>query len=339
MTGEGFLFCRKGVFMENNSGGEGKKIFRILSLDGGGVKGVFPASFLATIEDTINDNIANYFDLIVGTSTGGIIALGLGLGFSAKEILKFYETKGPKIFAGASWMRCLRQIGISKYSTTALKCALEDLFKQKRLGNSKKRLVVPSFNLETGEVHVYKTCHHPRFEIDYKETAVNVALATAAAPTYFPTHRSAAGTPLIDGGMWANNPMGFAVVEAIGILGEIPDSLRVLSLGCTYEPLNVNWGRFLPLGRLYWGVKIADVFMSAQSSSSLGIAQLLAGHENVIRINPIVPQGRFGLDKVREISSLKGLGDTEARKALPSLRGIFLKSHVDTFKPCRVIDS
>ena len=54
-------------------------IFRILSIDGGGIKGVFPASFLSTIEDTINDKVSNYFDLIVGTSTGGIIALGIGM--------------------------------------------------------------------------------------------------------------------------------------------------------------------------------------------------------------------------------------------------------------------
>ena len=68
---------------------------RILTIDGGGIKGVFPASFLATIEDTIEDNNENYFDLIVGTSTGGIIALGLGL--SAKEILTFYEEYGVSI--------------------------------------------------------------------------------------------------------------------------------------------------------------------------------------------------------------------------------------------------
>ena len=73
---------------------------RILAIDGGGIKGVFPASFLATVEDTINDNIANYFDLIVGTSTGGIIALGLGLGLSAKDILEFYEKSAPHIFGG-----------------------------------------------------------------------------------------------------------------------------------------------------------------------------------------------------------------------------------------------
>lgn len=310
-----------------------EKVFRILSIDGGGIKGIFPASFLATIEDTINDKIANYFDLIVGTSTGGIIALGLGLGFSAKEMMDFYLKKGPIIFGGNRFIRFLRQLGISKYNSTELRLALEEIFKGKKLGESTKRLVIPSFNIETGEVHVYKTCHNIRFERDYKESAVTVALATAAAPSYFPTHRSAAGTPLIDGGVWANNPLGFAVVEAIAVLNQDKDSLRILSLGCTDTPLNIKQGRNLSLGLSYWALKIKDVFMAAQSSSSLGIAQLLAGHKNIFRFNPILPAGRFELDDVKEMVSLKGLGDSEARKAIPLLKETFFMEHSEAFKP------
>jgi len=307
--------------------------FKILSIDGGGIKGIFPAAFLATIEDTIEDTVDNYFDLIVGTSTGGIIAIGLGLGFSAKEMLDFYKKFGSKIFKGNSFIRFLRQVGISKYSPNSLQYALETLFGDKKLGDSKRRLVIPSFNIETGEVHVYKTCHHPRFERDYKEKAANVALASAAAPTYFPTHRSAAGTPLIDGGVWANNPIGFAVVEAIGVLGWSRESLKILSIGCTKPPLSIGLARYLSLGRLYWGLKVADVFMSAQSSSSLGIAQLLAGHDNVIRINPVVPKGRFSLDSLHEITSLEGLGNSEARKALRVIKRIFFDVHSQPFNP------
>ncbi|HAY22650.1 MAG TPA: patatin [Desulfobacterales bacterium] len=308
---------------------------RILTIDGGGIKGVFPASFLATIEDSIENRVANYFDLIVGTSTGGIIALGLGLGFSAKEIMDFYEKSGPDIFAGNRLLRFLRSFGFSKYSQKPLREALTSIFGERKLGESTRRLVVPSLNLETGEVHIYKTSHHARFERDYKEKAVDVALATAAAPTYFPTHRSAAGTPLIDGGLWANNPLGLAVVEAIGVLGWPRDSLKVLSIGCTTEPLNVGLGRIFPFGLGYWGMKIVAVFMTAQSSSSLGTAQVLAGYENVFRIDLPVPKGRFGLDDVREIPSLRGLGNTEARKAIPSLRPIFFTTPAEEFIPYR----
>ena len=306
---------------------------RILTIDGGGIKGASPASFLATVEDSIGENIANYFDLIVGTSTGGIIALGLGLGLPAKEILTFYEEHGPLIFRGNRSLRWLRWFGFSKYSSAPFKEALEACFGDKKLGDSKKRLVIPSLNLENGEVHIYKTAHHPRLEMDYKESAVDVALATASAPTYFPTHRSIAGIPLIDGGMWANNPVGMSVVEAITLLDWPRDSLKVLSLGCTTEPLNVNLGRRIPLGRSYWAFKLLDVFMHVQSHASLGTALLLAGHDNVLRIDKDVSEGKFGLDKTKEIDSLKGLGASQARHALPKLREAFLGNHAEQFVP------
>ena len=306
---------------------------RILTIDGGGIKGVFPAAFLATVEDTIERNVADYFDLIVGTSTGGIIALGLGIGLSAKELLAFYEEHGPTIFKGNRGLRWLRWLGTSKYSKTPLENALKSCFGDKRLGDSKKRLVIPSLNLENGEVYIYKTAHHPRLERDYKEDAVEVALKTAAAPTYFPTRRSSAGTPLIDGGTWANNPVGMAVVEAITMLDWPSDSLKVLSLGCTTEPLNVKWGRNASLGRLYWISKFVDVFMHAQSHSSLGTAKLLAKHENVIRIDPVVARGKFDLDKTSGIPSLKGLGESTAREALPELRQVFLGNYAEQFVP------
>ncbi|HEX8459218.1 MAG TPA: CBASS cGAMP-activated phospholipase [Pyrinomonadaceae bacterium] len=312
---------------------------RILSIDGGGIKGVFPASFLATVEDAINDRIGNYFDLIVGTSTGGIIALGLGLGLPAKEILDFYKQLGPSIFSGSRFTRAIRQLGFSKYTSTSLKESLEAKFGERRLGESLNRLVIPSLNLETGEVHIYKTAHVERLERDYKERIVDVALATSAAPTYFPTHRSAAGIPLIDGGVWANNPVGLSVVEAIGTLGWPKESLKVLSLGCTTESLDIGAARSMALGFGYWGLKIVNVFMSAQSSASLGTAQHLAGHDNIIRISPYVPKGRFGLDMVKEINSLQGLGDSEARKALPQLRPVFFADPAEAFQPCRTINT
>jgi len=309
---------------------------RILSIDGGGIKGVFPASFLATVEDTIGASAANYFDLIVGTSTGGIIALGLGLGFSATEILAFYERMGPQIF-GATGLRQIlnkvRQVGTSKYGHRELKASLESLFGERKLGESRTRLVVPSFNLETGEVHVFKTRHLARYDRDHKERVVDVALATASAPTFFPAHRSSSGIPLIDGGIWANNPTGFAVVEGVAVLGWPNDAIHVLSLGCTAQPFSISRARFHAYGLGYWGIKAAELFMAGQSSASLGVAANLIGHEDVRRVNPVMPAGRFGLDKVSEIRSLKGLGASEARKELPRLKVDFFDVPVEPFVP------
>lgn len=131
----------------------------------------------------------------------------------------------------------------------------------------------------------------------------------------------------------ANNPTGLAVVEAIGTLGWPRESLKVLSLGCTTEPFNAAWGRRSSTGLGYWVTKIADVFFTVQSFSSLGTAYVLIGHERVYRISPPMPKGRFGLDVVQEIPSLKGLGATDARKALPILRRMFLQEKADPFEP------
>lgn len=313
--------------------------FRILSLDGGGIKGIFPAAFLSCIEEQTGNSVGKYFDLIVGTSTGGILALGLGLGFSAKDLLAFYEELGPKVFAGRSSQRLLRRIGFPKYSAEPLRLALEEKFGSRKLGESSTRLMVPSMNMDSGEVHVFKTAHHPRLERDYKEAVVNVAMATAAAPTYFPPHRSAVGIPFIDGGMWANDPVGFAVVEAIAVLGWDRAELEVLSLGCTTTPFNQKLGWSFGGGELFWAKKISTTFMAGQASGSLGIAKLLAGDAHVHRYNPVVPEGEFSLDRVRDILSLRGYGYSEARKALSTIMPLFFKEPASPFIPCHKLSS
>jgi hypothetical protein len=303
-------------------------IKKILTIDGGGIKGVFPASFLASIEEEIDGNISEYFDLIVGTSTGGIIALALGLGIPAKEILEFYEKNGPKIFKGNRLINFFKKFVLTKYTSKELKNALDSMFGSIKLGESKNRLVIPSFNLDTGEVYVYKTAHHARFLKDYKELAVHVALATSAAPTFFPAHYTSSGIPLVDGGLWANNPMGVATVEAIGVLEWPKDSIKILSIGCTTEAFKTQHGG----GQISWVPKIADIFMASQSSSSKGTAQLLIGDENVKRVDPIVPTGKFGLDTIKKIKSLKALGNSEARKEFKNISEFFCNK-VDPFIP------
>jgi hypothetical protein len=113
---------------------------------------------------------------------------------------------------------------------------------------------------------------------------------------------------LIDGGVWANNPVAIAMVEALGILGWDAADIQVLSLGCTTPPLAVNWGRNHSLGIFGLSRAIVDVFMTAQSVSAIGMAQhLLADRNQLMRISPTVGQGRFDLDKIDAIPVLRGL--------------------------------
>ena len=305
---------------------------RILALDGGGIKGVFSAAFLASLEEETKEPIGRYFDLIAGTSTGGIIALALGLGYSASNILHLYRALGQRVFARRRRWFEVRSIFRPKYDSAPLRDVLTEHFGQRQLGESSTRLVIPSLSLETGKVHVFKTAHHNRFQKDYREAAVAVALAAAAAPTYFPAYRHGSGLPLVDGGIWANNPVGVAAVEALGVLGWDRHEIRILSIGCS-SPLSVEAGRRRPKGFLYWAREIADLFASAQSFSSLGTAQLLAGHDNVFRVAPVMPPGRFALDDATEIPSLEGLGYGEAREWLPRLRHVFLVEPAEPFAP------
>ena len=304
---------------------------KILALDGGGIKGVFAAAFLSTIEQNANVRIADYFDLIVGTSTGGIIALGLGLGYSATEILGFYETFGNEIFPTSrlGWLR--RFIG-PKYDAEPLRRALSKQFQNRLLGESKTRLVIPALTMENGDVHIYKTSHHPRFGMDYKILATDVALATAAAPTYFQEHMRAQGAALVDGSLWAHNPMGLATVEAIGVLEWDRREVELLSIGCTTSPLDAM-KQGSRKGMAFYAGRIVDLMMTAQSSGSLGTAAVLLGHEHVHRYTTVVDRGRFDLDDAAGIAGLRGLGQDEARKALPKVRHVFLGQPAEEFEP------
>lgn len=323
---------------------------RILSLDGGGIKGVFAAAFLETIEEATGKRIPDHFDLIAGTSTGGIIALGLGLGMSAREIAQFYLNDGPRIFDQpnplehqgfisrlTSWARGRindgKQLAAPKYHSSELRSALERAFHAKRLGDSKTRLLIPAYNADKEDVHVFKTRHHPRFQVDWKESAVNVALATAAAPTYFAAHPMPSGAPLIDGGVWANNPVGLAAVEARSVLDWKNDELFIVRLGCTEEALDI------PIDTGYAGLLLRStaLFMQGQSRGSDGTAILLSGHRQesprFFSYQQKVSAGKFKLDRVGMISRLHGLGATHGREALPLFEQHFLSEKAEPFTP------
>src|SRR5438034_10409614 len=144
--------------------------FRILSLDGGGIKGTFTASVAASLERMTGKRLVDYFDLITGTSTGGIIALGLGLGLGAEEILRFYCERGPQIFPTTGLHRPLhglRHVFFPKHSQDTLRKSLADVFGPRKLGESKCRLVIPSYDCNAGRIQVFKTAHHERFRQDY----------------------------------------------------------------------------------------------------------------------------------------------------------------------------
>ncbi|MDG4778937.1 patatin-like phospholipase family protein [Micromonospora sp. WMMD961] len=121
--------------------------FQILSLDGGGLRGMFSAAVLARLEEDLGIRVTDHFDLIAGTSTGGIIALGLGLGMTPREILEFYTDLGPRVFRDRSRLRGLRHLVRAKYAAGPLRAALTEVLGERTFGESTKRLVITSYNV------------------------------------------------------------------------------------------------------------------------------------------------------------------------------------------------
>ena len=193
--------------------------FRILSLDGGGIKGIFPAALLSIWEQRYLDgrSICECFDSISGTSTGGILALGLGAGKTAGEMLQMYMEEGKFIFP-PGWFRrlCLglRGIALYRYDRAALTQALTSALRDMKLSAARVRLCIPAFEGHHGEVYIFKTPHHPDYKIDGHETLVKIGQATAAAPSFFSALDSG-GYRFVDGGIWANNPIMIAITDAL----------------------------------------------------------------------------------------------------------------------------
>lgn len=313
--------------------------FRILSLDGGGVKGTYTASVLANFEHLTGKPIVDHFDLITGTSAGGLIALGLGLGRPAEEILKFYVERGPQIFPsrGASRLvRSLRHVFRPKYSQEALQESIVDFFRDWKLGESRCRLVIPAFDCNAGRVHLFKTAHHVRFVQDYRRCAQEIAMATAAAPTYFPAFCSSEGQSFLDGGVWANCPVVIGLLEAVFVLGKAPSCIDVLSIGTTSSPFDVPTQRRVG-GLLAWKSNVIDLLMKAQVDGAIAQAQIITG-KRILRINATTRPGRFSLDDSTQIDALRGLGAQAAKDQCDEVASRFLDSAVAKFHPSHRLD-
>ena len=297
--------------------------FRILALDGGGIKGTFTAAAIAAWEAQTQLRVVDHFDLIAGTSTGGIIAIGLGLGLSGQEILEFYRERGPIIFPITSLKARLkynlRHVFRPKFSQELLLRELEAAFYHGhppiRLKSAKCRLVIPAYHAVAGVSHVFRTPHHALLRSDAETEAAHVALATAAAPTYFSAAKVGgmiAETSYFDGGVWANCPAMAAIVEAICYLDVPLDRIDVLSVGTTEEPFTVR-GK-LHSGVIGWNKQLLDILLNAQAETAIKHAQLLAGEPRFLRVNAITVPGNYRLDGAKEIGELAQLGKREAEK-------------------------
>ena len=175
--------------------GEKMGKFHILALSGGGYKGLYTAKMLANLENKVFFcPVAQKFDLIAGTSIGGILAIALALEIPAAEMVEFFIKNAKQIFSPQK--ASIKGLCKSKYSHTRLKCVLEEMFGEKTVGDLKHRVVIPTINFSKGEPQVIKTRHYEKFYSDQYQKLVNVALMTSAAPIFFPIYSTEYGDSL-----------------------------------------------------------------------------------------------------------------------------------------------
>lgn len=243
--------------------------FHVLALSGGGYRSFFTATVLQQLEETLGRPIAEQFDLICGTSAGGLLALGLAAEIPAAELRELFQQQGNRIFNSQNLMR--RTIGkwfSAKHSGTGLREVLTGRFGAQKIGDLRHRVLVPAVNYSTGKGQFFKTPHHPTFERDHRTSIVDVCMATSAAPVYFPLSRNSRGV-FVDGGLIGNAPGFFGLHEVRTFLAspELSCAIRVLSIGTLSVGPTIRGNENLDKGIVQWGSSLFDLVISAQESS------------------------------------------------------------------------
>lgn len=311
-------FVRRGTVQGRN--------FRILTLDGGGLRGTFTAAVLAKWDDMLGKSGANsfvsHFDLVAGTSTGAILAIGLALGMAPRDVLKFYQEQGPQIFPKN---RKLRHWLKSKHDSSTLRGLLESVYGAKKISeDSLCRLVIPTVRARHGQAESIVTAHSPDRTAFRDISAVDAALASAAAPTYFDESvwdGPIAPEAFLDGGIWANNPILPAVAEAVRYLKVPLDRIDVLSVG-TLES-EFDFTESLGKGRAGWALESADLFFSAQEHGAMILAESFLGPTRHLRINQQIP-AEIKLDDAAAIERMVTRGNDMGKDSFACVRSRFL---------------
>jgi uncharacterized protein len=248
------------------------KRFQILALSGGGYRGLFSARILELMEEQYGGAAADRFDLIAGTSVGGILALALAARVPAARIARIFLEHGSEIFRSRG--RLAGWVG-AKYDNSGLRALLEhdDYLGQRLLGESRTPVIVPAVNYTTGAPQLFKTPHHENFGRDHLLRMVDIAMATSAAPTYFPIYELNS-QQYVDGGLIANAPGLLAVHEARKFLAQDADDIHVISVGTVTSQVTANPTKTRHRGVLGWGKQLFGLTISAQES----LSKFMLGH-------------------------------------------------------------
>ncbi len=338
--------------------------FRILSLDGGGIRGSFAAAVLAAFERKLQRPVTDYFDLIAGTSTGAIIAAALAGGKPAQTIVQFYVEQGPNIFherdpyRSRGWVRPFfplvsrvfrkrtgrkfEDLLRARFCPFHLEDAFIDLFGSTTLGMlDRARVVIPTVNLTDGETRVFRTPHLPDWTHDRDLKISDVLLATTAAPTYFPHKEMPDGRSYCDGGLWANTPSILALAEAMKI-GKLCNrencdpqfdvsQIQVCSIGTG----RVSYSLCPPggdAGALYWSQHAAEVMIISQTQGIQSPLEYFL-EERYHHINFDLPDGSWTLDAVQHTDAMLEMGTSRGEQEFETVARRFFQEPTRPYRP------
>jgi uncharacterized protein len=248
----------------------------ILAIDGGGIRGLIPALILQHIEEEIIARpIADAFDVIAGTSTGGIIALGLTCvdtskkpRYRARDLAEIYVNDGQQIFPHETFAK-VRRFVMPKYPSTGREEVLDDKLGTARLSSAATDVIITAYDIEKREAIFFRSARANAAAYDF--TMRDVALATSAAPTFFAPQqiRSGAGATytLVDGGVFANNPAMCALVDGGSDLHANTERVMMLSLGTGSLTRPFRYASARRWGLINWGFHVLDVVLDGVSDT------------------------------------------------------------------------
>lgn len=300
---------------------------RILSLDGGGIRGLVTCRWLAGVDTALRaagkPEIPRSFDLLAGSSTGGLVACGLALGRAPDELARLYRERRHEIFPGLTrrlWSRTARLLSqgpsAPRYDGRGLEAVLADTFGDARLGDLPVPTLVTAYDTISRKPVVFKSFKPGHADLRVRD----VCRATSAAPTYFPAHPmrvEGVERALIDGGIVANNPTACAIAEALRRDDRVhcPEDLLVLSVGSgeRVRPIDLRAAR--EWGALEWAVPIIDVLFDGNAESVDYIARHVVGN-GYFRLQAPLTVGLDDLDDVSDtnLAGLEGLAEAYLRQ-------------------------
>lgn len=312
---------------------------RILSLDGGGIRGLVSCLWLEGVEDALaqagKPGLLRNFDLIAGSSTGAIVACGLALGLQPAKLAELYRQNRHLIFPGMAdrlWSRATRMFtqGVSapRYDAKGLEKVLKKVFGAATLGQAKKPLLVTSYDTIGRKPVVFKSFKPEHANLPMWE----VCRASTAAPTYFPAHAmkvEGRACAMIDGGVVANNPTACAIAEAMRKDARVDGAqdLVVLSVGTGERSRPIDLKSAQEWGAIEWAIPIIDVLFDGNTDAVDYIAQHLVG-DGYFRLQAELMTGLDDLDDVSatNIAALETMArdyllKPETRKKLATLMG------------------